>query len=530
MPIVQRELLVSSRKRLTFWSRIGAALAGFLAVFFIVGAEPDVMTAGALGAKLFHWLANAAFWLCLFGGALLTADCLSVEKREGTLGLLFLTDLKGHDVVLGKLVAKSLTAVFCLIAIIPMLAVPILLGGVTGGDFWRVTLFLLNTLFVSLCLGMVVSVFSRESRNATAVAVFAVLLWLLLPMIVSSLIPVRGRVFVNVLSPSVPWSHAFSAMPGRRFGVFAVALLLQHLLGWICLAVASRHAQASWHEHQKSQPWRERSHEFLRGDAEWRLALRRLLLPINPLLWLESRNRMMRGVLVWLFVPAAMICWLLNSHPVFHWSRAEQALGTVLFLHLFIMLLVAFDASTRMVYARRDDTLTMILTTRLDTEDILRGEWLAARRLFGWPALIVMAFDLFWMLGVVAYDRRPAHVLGAAVLVATLVLSLFLHGRALVWTALLYSLRSKRPYRVALRAFAVIVLAPVVWFGLAVLSGPDKWSFLGGVVAFAVLNFVNTWIFGTTAYQRFKTDFREILTEHPRAPEKNFSEDYALLR
>jgi ABC-type transport system involved in cytochrome c biogenesis permease component len=223
MPIVQRELLVSSRKRLTFWSRIGAALAGFLAVFFIVGAEPDAMTVGALGAKLFHWLANAAFWLCLFGGAVLTADCLSVEKREGTLGLLFLTDLKGHDVVLGKLVARSLTAVFCLIAIVPMLAVPILLGGVTGGDFWRVTLLLLNTLFVSLCLGMVVSVFSHESRNATAVAVFAVVLWLLLPMIASSLLPVRGRGFVSVFSPSVPWSHAFSAMPGRRFGLFAIA-------------------------------------------------------------------------------------------------------------------------------------------------------------------------------------------------------------------------------------------------------------------------------------------------------------------
>ena len=29
-----------------------------------------------------------------------TADSLSAEKREGTLGLLFLTDLRGYDVVL----------------------------------------------------------------------------------------------------------------------------------------------------------------------------------------------------------------------------------------------------------------------------------------------------------------------------------------------------------------------------------------------------------------------------------------------
>jgi hypothetical protein len=245
---------------------------------------------------------------------------------------------------------------------------------------------------------------------------------------------------------------------------------------------------------------------------------------------MESRNRAMRGILISLFIPAALLCWLLNSHPAFHWSRAEQALGTILFLHLFIMLLVAFDTSTHMVHARRDDNLTMILTTRLDTDDILRGELLAVRRLFGWPALIVVGSDLVWLLGVAIHDRRPADVLGAVVLVAALILSLFLNGRALVWTSLLYSLRSKRPYRVALRAFAVIVLAPVVWFGLAMLSGPKQWSFLGGTVAFATLNFVNTWIFGTTAHQRFKTDFREILTEHPRPEEKNFSEDYALLR
>src|SRR4051812_14009947 len=149
LPIVQRELLVSSRKRLTFWSRMGAALVGFIAVFFVLGLDPNLMTAGALGVKLFRWLTVASFCTCLFGGALLTADCLSVEKREGTLGLLFLTDLKGYDVVLGKLAAKSITAAFCLLAIFPMLALPILLGGVTGGDFWRVVLALLNTLFLS---------------------------------------------------------------------------------------------------------------------------------------------------------------------------------------------------------------------------------------------------------------------------------------------------------------------------------------------------------------------------------------------
>jgi len=39
-----------------------------------------------------------AFGFTLLCGVFLTSDCLSEEKREGTLGLLFLTDLKGFDI------------------------------------------------------------------------------------------------------------------------------------------------------------------------------------------------------------------------------------------------------------------------------------------------------------------------------------------------------------------------------------------------------------------------------------------------
>src|SRR4051812_35626234 len=115
LPIVQRELLVSSRKRLTFRVRVVAGSVAFLFVFFVLGLEPEAQSAGARGLSLFHGLGTMAFWCCLFGGALFTADCLSVEKREGTLGLLFLTDLRGYDVVLGKLTAKSVSALFSLL-------------------------------------------------------------------------------------------------------------------------------------------------------------------------------------------------------------------------------------------------------------------------------------------------------------------------------------------------------------------------------------------------------------------------------
>jgi ABC-type transport system involved in multi-copper enzyme maturation permease subunit len=62
-----------------------------------------------------------AFGLSLLAGLFLTSDCLSEEKREGTLGLLFLTDLKSHDIVLGKFVATALSALYCLLALLPVM-------------------------------------------------------------------------------------------------------------------------------------------------------------------------------------------------------------------------------------------------------------------------------------------------------------------------------------------------------------------------------------------------------------------------
>jgi len=73
----------------------------------------------------------------IVSGLFLTADCLSEEKREGTLGFLFLTDLRGYDVVFGKLVATSLRGFYAMLAALPVMGVTLVLGGITGEQFWK---------------------------------------------------------------------------------------------------------------------------------------------------------------------------------------------------------------------------------------------------------------------------------------------------------------------------------------------------------------------------------------------------------
>src|SRR5262245_57811736 len=161
LPIVERELRVRARLKSTYRFRLFAALGAIVVVGLLLLASGNLAAAGRYGAMLFTSLAWLSFAYCLLDGARSTADCLSEEKREGTLGLLFLTDLRPYDVVLGKLIATSLNSFYGLLAIFPPMAISLLMGGVTFAEFWRLVLGLVSTLCFSLTVGLGVSAASR---------------------------------------------------------------------------------------------------------------------------------------------------------------------------------------------------------------------------------------------------------------------------------------------------------------------------------------------------------------------------------
>src|ERR1700722_1750218 len=148
LPIVARELRAAARRRGTYWSRtimaVGAIIVG--TITFIEASNSNSQSY-QIAQEMFSVGSVMAFIYCLCVGVCSTADCLSEEKREGTLGLLFLTDLKGYDVIGGKLVATSLNSIYGLLAMLPILALSLVLGGVTPGEFWRMALALANLLF-----------------------------------------------------------------------------------------------------------------------------------------------------------------------------------------------------------------------------------------------------------------------------------------------------------------------------------------------------------------------------------------------
>ena len=179
-PVIQRELTVVSRRVETWRLRMAFGL-GAVGAFAFALVLPDIQPRER-GQVVLICLAVCGFALSLFSGPYLTADSVSSEKREGTLGLLFLTPLNGGQIIAGKMLTHALQVSYALLGVFPLFFLPLMLGGVLWTEAARVALVLVLTLLLSLACGIFCSTFSTEARNAVLGSVVIVLLLAFLPL------------------------------------------------------------------------------------------------------------------------------------------------------------------------------------------------------------------------------------------------------------------------------------------------------------------------------------------------------------
>src|SRR5213075_1632581 len=254
LPVVERELRVAARRRVTYWTRLlfATMCAGIVSLVLIFAWVARGGTSG-FGAGLFYSLTLIVLGFSALAGPFLTADCISEEKREGTLGLLFLTDLKGYDIVFGKMAATSLSAFYGMLAVFPVMAISLLAGGVAGGEFWRVSITAINNVFFSLSVGMFCSAISRDERKSMMAAFGLLLLFCMLLPLTGALIADARNIIPNplffVASPAFTCYMAFDetarqvtrSWTGTSFlSFFYLSLILTHLIAWTFLWSACR--------------------------------------------------------------------------------------------------------------------------------------------------------------------------------------------------------------------------------------------------------------------------------------------------
>lgn len=196
LPVVGRELCAESRRPFNYWLRVlGAGALTVVAALTLLVPQATTHTSmfvatglvvsnsqpgglltsgqnpyGLIGATLFGYLNAtifAAMWVLV---PLLTADSINREKREGTLGLLFLTPLTSSGIVIGKSVVHGLRALTLYCTMIPVLVMPLMLGGVTMKDGLMAALLDLGALLLALAAGLLASAWTRDWLRSVAVA------------------------------------------------------------------------------------------------------------------------------------------------------------------------------------------------------------------------------------------------------------------------------------------------------------------------------------------------------------------------
>jgi ABC-type transport system involved in multi-copper enzyme maturation permease subunit len=460
LPIVQRELQVAARSPRFYAWRLRTGVALVLVSLGIILSTRGGLHSAAAG-QVFRTLCFFALVFCLAEGLRKTSDSISEEKREGTLGFLFLTDLSGFDVILGKLAAAAVRSFNALLAFVPVLAVSLLLGGTTGGEFWRMVLGLAVCLGTSLSTCIFASTMSRERSLAAAVSILFAICFA--PMVARLFVsPALGE-WILAASPFflVP-SAGSDGIYGRVPGVYWAGIGWLLIVSFLSVSAASLVLPHAWQD----KPHRTSGTRRIRTISPRTMRKRRLMLDRNPATWLMFDPRRQAWLHGFVYVcaigaVAAMIIlryvlprWNLKVPDEFHLAVAMVA-GLAMVLAAFLY--TAREASRNLAEARQNGALELVLSTPLNVDAIIQGQLLALMRALAPPAAIVAVLTTYVLLFASFFPEVPAILLVIKAATES-VLGIF----TVAWFGMWMGLTSKGATRAYLKTIAIGIVLPHV--------------------------------------------------------------------
>jgi hypothetical protein len=532
LPIVERELRIASRRWLTFWGRVGAAgfvLAVFIGIEVIAEMAHAGFRAGRVEFGILKWM---CFGFACAAGLFLTADCISEEKREGTLGLLFLTDLRGYDVVLGKLLSRSLQAVYGLVAAIPILGLTLLVGGVAGYEFGHSLLVIGDTLFFSLCAGLFISSVSRDVMKAMNGTLF-LLLFILVGLLLADLC-IAGwdaRKFRPILSMASP-AYLFTQVGPYPFRDFWFCLGIQHGLAWLLLALSCICTPRAWQEKATQNDSMQGSllRRWRFGGKRFRLRFRRKWLDRDPILWLAVRDRWLPRfvwgvIIIGLLILAFAVAynWSLEPLQVAAYVQAVFGFGLILWL--------TSQACRFFVDAIRTGALELILVTPIVPAQVVRSQRRGLVRIFLIPALVLVAINVspevagIWVgrstSAGIKYSTNFSQVTAEMIALAASTIKFIGNLVAVAWFGMWMGMTTRKTAFAIFKTICFVIILPAIalWFAWGMTSfmfAMAKIPFWMSPAVIGGLSLAKNIFFIVWARQRLSGSFREAMLRESR--------------
>lgn len=430
--MLRRELRQLGRQWPTYWLRVATGLVGLLVMwggFFLLSSAVGMFWGGGNDGTLLFVFLNGA--MCLVLGCIspfLTADCVSQERRGGTLGLLFLTPLSPFDVAIGKCGAQLVRGLMLWCTTIPVMFIPIMLGGMTASGVLRALMLQFSLLLLGLGAGLLATRKAVQWAAAMGLAVGYAFLGLLIAWGMASgtacvagyfWMPAKDMPDVLLFWPFIAAASSVASVAPSMLGTvgvpgyvvpmgiaslttFAIVSVLW-FLG--CIAILTRTlrieirpdrdvtrvpvVQVRADDGKGDDATADDKAVPVRGKGEGKWKRRPRCVESNPMVWLHRHSHGGR-IGQWGWIKGVTVCWLLS----FVLSLYADALvplgwGTVPLLLLGVAMMSAGS------YRREieEGTLELLLVTTLPPKQIVTGRAWALVRTFG-PALA-----LTWILG-----------------------------------------------------------------------------------------------------------------------------------
>jgi ABC-type transport system involved in multi-copper enzyme maturation permease subunit len=405
--VVERELRAASRRSLTYWARVAAGCVPLI----VIGPTLIMMELNArfglgtmpvqyLGPFIFGALVAVCFITCIAAGCFFASDAISFERREGTLELLFLAPVRPAQVVFSKLATAWWRGAQWLLAVLPLLALPILLGGVMGLDFIVLAVLTGNLLLWSVSISLWASARSQGLTESLLTAAIAQALLIGLPyftdLALAGFSTAAFRERVSMGSPLYAWVHGFRT-PDFETATLSAAIV--HAQAWVFFLLAARATARDIRRNPsgKSVSLRERlagTWTFGRPAARSRLRKRLVGVQSQPIRWLVERER---GPLRFLIIlPLILAAVVASTASAIGNLAATHAIGLLAAIILggTIAVLLALQASRFLLEARRTGTLELILVSPITTRSILTEQCRSLFRTFAIPIALVVGAHL----------------------------------------------------------------------------------------------------------------------------------------
>jgi ABC-type transport system involved in multi-copper enzyme maturation permease subunit len=369
-----------------------------------IGRGPDVIVAAGaalralahLGEGFFVAVIGTQLTLVLLAAPAATAGSICLDRSRGTLTHLLATDLTDREIVLGKLAARLTPILILVAATLPVMELLTLLGGVDPDALLGAFVVTLGVAVLGCSLALVFSIRVRRTHEAL-LATYAVWgFWLLGTPMLQQISRSTGLALDWLPPSSDPFQLAFAPYwrPGSvGWNDYMAFLAATWGTSVVLVAFAVRTMRRVCTRDVERRAGR-RSRRSGAGAEPRKSLFSRVFGPIgpsldfNPVFWREwHRNRPPR----WARIVAALFIVTALAFSVLAIS-APGSPGTAPFVNAFQvaigLLFLSVIAATSLAEERVRGSLDVLMTTPLDTWEIVVGKWLGTYRLV--PPLAVL--------------------------------------------------------------------------------------------------------------------------------------------